>query len=60
MVLAAIPDAMVIPTDVNFVQVVQLPVSEILTCPKYVLSDSNLDSWQAIEEQLLLRIEELW
>ncbi|CAG2240747.1 unnamed protein product [Mytilus edulis] len=50
---------MLLPTDVNFVQVVRLPVHDDLTCLKYALSDLNPGSWQAMEEQILLRLEEM-
>jgi hypothetical protein len=42
---AAIPDAMLLPTDECFAQEVPEPVYDGLTCPKYALWDSNPGSW---------------
>jgi hypothetical protein len=44
-IAAAIPDAMLLPTDECFAQEVPEPVYDDLTCPKYALWDSNLSSW---------------
>ena len=41
MIAAAIPDAMLLPTDECFAQEVTEHVYDVLTCPKYVLWDSN-------------------
>lgn len=41
MVFAAIPGATLLPTDITFVKVVRFPVPDVLTCPKYGLSDLN-------------------
>jgi hypothetical protein len=38
---ATIPDEMLLPIDVSFVQEVQLPVKDSLAFPKHDLSDSN-------------------
>lgn len=47
-VLAVISGATLISTNVIFVQVVRLHVSDGVTCPKYALSDFNQGSWQAM------------
>jgi hypothetical protein len=44
-IAAAIPDAMLLPTDECFAQEVPEPVYDGLTCPKYALWDSNPGSW---------------
>ena len=45
-IAAAIPDAMLLPTDECFAQEVPEPVYDGLTCPKYALWDSNrADGW---------------
>ena len=49
MIAAAIPDAMLLPTDECFAQEVPEPVCNGLTCPKYALWDSNPGSWLAKE-----------
>ena len=54
MIAAAIPDAMLLPTDEYFAQVSE-PVYDGLTCPKYALWDSNLGSWLAKEQKSRLR-----
>jgi hypothetical protein len=43
-IAAAIPDAMLLPTDECFAQEVPEPVYDGLTCPKYALWDSNHDN----------------
>ena len=48
-IAAAIPDAILLPTDECFAQEVPEPVYDGLTCPKYALWDSNLGSWLAKE-----------
>jgi hypothetical protein len=40
-IAAAIPDAMLLPTDECFAQEVPEPESDGQTCPKYALWDSN-------------------
>jgi hypothetical protein len=40
-IAAAIPDAMLLPSDEYFAQEVSEPVYDGLTCPKYALWDSN-------------------
>jgi hypothetical protein len=40
-IAAAIPDAMLLPTDEYFAQEVPEPVYNGLSCPKYALWDSN-------------------
>jgi hypothetical protein len=39
-IAAAIPDAMLLPTDECFAKVVPEPIYDGLTCPKYALWDS--------------------
>ena len=51
MIAAAIPDAMLLPTDECFAQKVIEPVYDGLTCPKYALWDSNLGSWLSKEHK---------
>jgi hypothetical protein len=46
---AAIPDAMLLPTDECFTQEVPEHVYDDLKCPKYALWDSNPGSWLAKE-----------
>ena len=55
MITAAIPDAMLLPTDKYFAQGVPEPVYDGLTCPKYALWDSNPGSWLAKEQKSWLR-----
>ena len=55
MIAAAIPDAMLLPTDVCFAQKVTEHVYDGLTCPKYALWDSNPGSWLAKEQESRLR-----
>jgi hypothetical protein len=50
---AAIPDAMLLPTDECFAQEVPEPVYDGLACPKYALWDSNPGSWLAKEQKSL-------
>jgi hypothetical protein len=50
-IAAAIPDAMLLPTDEYFVQEVPEPVYDGLTCPKYALWNSNPASWLAKEHK---------
>jgi hypothetical protein len=52
---AAIPDAMLLPTDECFAQEVPEPVYDGLTCPKYAIWDSNPGSWLAKEQKSRLR-----
>jgi hypothetical protein len=40
-IAAAIPEAMLLPTDECFVPEIAEPVYDSLTCPKYALWDSN-------------------
>jgi hypothetical protein len=54
-IAAAIPDAMLLPTDECFAQEVPEPVYDGLTCPKYALWDSNPGSWLAKEQKSRLR-----
>jgi hypothetical protein len=54
-IAAAIPDAMLLPTDEYFAQDVPEPVYDGLTCPKYALWDSNLATWLAKEQKSRLR-----
>ena len=54
-IAAAIPDAMLLPTDECFAQEVSEPVYDGLTCPKYALWDSNPGSWPAKEQKSQLR-----
>jgi hypothetical protein len=49
-IAAAIPDAMLLPTDECFAQEVHEYVYDGLTCPKYALRDSNPGSWLAKEQ----------
>ena len=55
MIAAAIPDAMLLPTDECFAQEVPEPVYDDITCPKYALWDSNPGSWLAKEQKSRLR-----
>ena len=55
MTAAAIPDAMLLPTDEYFAQEVPEPEYEGLTCPTYALWDSNLGKWLAKEQKSRLR-----
>jgi hypothetical protein len=50
-IAAAIPDAMLLPTDECFAQEVPEPVYDGLTCPKYAIWDSNPGSWLAKEQK---------
>jgi hypothetical protein len=50
-IAAAIPDAMLLPTDKCFAQEVPEHVYNSLTCPKYALWDSNPGSWLAKEQK---------
>jgi hypothetical protein len=68
-IAAAIPDAMLLPTDEWFAQEVPEPVYDGLTCPKYALWDLNPGSWLVKEHKswlrfggrwLLLLIDEAW
>ena len=51
MIAAAIPDAMLLPTDERFAKEVPEPVYAGLTSPKYALWDSNPGSWLAKEQK---------
>jgi hypothetical protein len=51
-IAAAIPDAMLLPTDEYFAQEVPKPVYDGLTCPKYAIWDSNPGSWLACMGQM--------
>ena len=44
MIAAAIPDAMLLPTEECFAQEFPEPAYDGLTCPKYALWDSNSGS----------------
>jgi hypothetical protein len=48
-IAAAIPDAMLLPTDECFAKEVPKPVCDGLTCPKYDLWDSNLGAWRLLQ-----------
>jgi len=54
-IAAAIPDAMLLPTEECFAQEVPEPVYDGLTCPKYALWDSKSGSWLAKEQKSQLR-----
>jgi hypothetical protein len=54
-IAAAIPDAMLLPTDTYFAQEVPEPVYDGLTCPKYAIWDSNTGSWLVKEQKSRLR-----
>ena len=56
-IAAAIPNAMLLPTDECFAQEVPEPVYDGLTCPKYALWDSNPGSWLAKEQQSRFALE---
>jgi hypothetical protein len=47
-IAAAIPDAMLLPTDECFAQEVPEYAYDGLTCPKYALWDSNVGSWLTV------------
>ena len=51
MITAAIPGAMLLPTDECFAQEVLGPVYDGPTCPKYALWDSNTGSWLVKEQK---------
>ena len=55
MTAAAIPDAMLLPTDECFAQEVPEPVYDGLTCPMYALWDSNPGSCLTNEQKSRLR-----
>jgi hypothetical protein len=55
-IAAAIPDAMLLPTDGCFAQGIPEPVCDGLACPNYVPWDSNPGSWLAKEQKSRLRI----
>jgi hypothetical protein len=48
-IVAAIPDAMLLPTDEWFVQEVPEPEYDGLTCPKYALSDTELSTRHVVK-----------
>ena len=54
-IAAAIPDAMLLPTDESFAQEVPEPAYDGLTCPKYTLWDYNSGSWLAKEQKSRVR-----
>jgi hypothetical protein len=54
-IAAAIPDAMLLPTDECFAQEVPGPVYDGLTCLNYALWDSNPGSWLAKVQKSRLR-----
>jgi hypothetical protein len=54
-IAAAIPYAMLLPTDECFAQEVPEPVYDGLACPKYAIWDSNSSSWLAKEQKSQLR-----
>jgi hypothetical protein len=56
-IAAAIPEAMLLPTDECFAQEVPEPVYDGLTCPKYDLWDSNPGSWLANEHKSRFALE---
>jgi hypothetical protein len=56
-IAAAIPDAMLLPTDECYAQEVLEHVYNGLTCPKYALWDSNPGSWQGTSSQLFFTEE---
>ena len=60
MIAAAIPDALLLPTDECFAKVVPDPIYDGLTCPKYTLWDSNPGSWLAKEQKSRLRFGGRW
>ena len=55
MIAAAIPDAMLLPTDECFAQEVPESAYDGLTCPKYALWDSNPGSSLVKEQKSRLR-----
>ena len=55
MIAAAIPDAMLLPTDEWFAQEVPEHVYDGLTCPKYALWYLNSGSWLVKEQKSWLR-----
>ena len=55
MIAAAIPDAMLLPTDECLAHEVSEPVYDGLTCPKYALWDSNPGLLLAKEQKSRLR-----
>ena len=55
MIAAAIPDAMLLPTDECFAQEVPELAYNGLTCPKYAIWDSNSGSWLAKKQKSRLR-----
>jgi hypothetical protein len=55
-IAAAIPEAMLLPTDECFARKVPEPVYDGLTCPKCALWDSNPGSWLAKEQKSRLRV----
>jgi hypothetical protein len=59
-IAAAIPDAMLLPTDECFAQEVPEHVCDELTCPKYALWDSNPGSWLVKEQRARLRFGCRW
>jgi hypothetical protein len=54
-IAAAIPDAMLLPTDECFAQEVLEHVYDGITCPKYAPWDSNPAAWLAKEQKSRLR-----
>ena len=60
MIAAAIPDAMLLPTDECFAQEVTEPAYDGLICPKYAIWDSNPGSWLAKEHKSRLRFGGRW
>ena len=54
-IAAAIPDAMLLPTDECFTQEVPEHAYDGISCPKYTLWDSNPGSWLAKEQKSQLR-----
>ena len=57
MIAAAIPDAILLPTDERFPREVPEPVYDGLTWPKYALWDSNPGSWLAKEQKSRFSLE---
>jgi len=59
-IAAAIPDAIMFPTDKCFAQEIPEHASNGLTCPKYALWDSNPGSCLVKEQKSRLRFGGRW
>jgi hypothetical protein len=59
-IVAAIPDAMLLPTDECYAHEVSEPVCDGLTCSKYALWNSSPGSWLAKEQKLRLPVGGRW